>query len=142
MTFVSVTRLRIRSLRFLPRFVLYTLQTLRQCKRAPGFLDGSLLGDRKLTFWTKTLWQDQSAMRAFMASDTHLKAMPMLLNWCDEASVVHWTQEAAAVPSWHEADRRMRTQGHPSKVRNPSTVHANLGFAEPRTTGAVPVRPV
>lgn len=141
MIFVSVTRLRIRSVRFIPGFVLYTLRSMRQCKRAAGFQDGSLLGDRKLTFWTMTLWQDQNAMRAFMASGTHLKAMPMLLDWCDEASVVHWTQDNVAMPSWQEADRRMRTQGRPSKVRQPSNVHATLGFAEPRTTGAVPIRP-
>lgn len=141
MIFVSVTRLRIRSVWFMPRFMLHTFLSLRQCKRAPGFQDGFLLPDRKRAFWTMTLWQDQAAMRAFMASGTHLKAMPMLLDWCDEASIVHWTQDDDAVPGWEEADRRMRTQGRPSKVRQPSSVHASLGFAEPRTTGAVPIRP-
>ena len=141
MVFVSVTRLRIRSVWFMPRFMLHAFLSLRQCKRAPGFQDGSLLPDRKRVFWTMTLWRDQAAMRAYMTGGTHLKAMPMLLNWCDEASVVHWTQEDAAVPGWEEADRRMRTQGRPSKVRQPSGVHASLGFAEPRTTGAVPIRP-
>jgi heme-degrading monooxygenase HmoA len=139
--FVSVTRLRIRSLRFLPRFALYAVRSLRQCKRMPGFRDGSLLADRKLTFWTMTRWQDQSAMRAYMSSGAHLKAMPLLLHWCDEASVVHWMQEDAARPDWEEADGRMRTQGRPSKVRHPSPDHASLGFAAPRTAGAVPITP-
>ncbi len=141
MIFVSITRLRIRSVRFMPRFMVHTLLSLRQCKRAPGFQGGSLLPDRRRAFWTMTLWQDQAGMRAFMASGRHLKAMPMLLDWCDEASVVHWMQDDAAVPGWAEADRRMRAQGRPSKVRQPSSVHASLAFAEPRTTGAVPIRP-
>lgn len=142
MIFVSITRLRVRSWRFMPRFVLYTFRTLWQCKRAPGFLDGLLLADRKFTFWTMTLWQDQSSMNGFMARGEHLKAMPKLLVWWDEASVVHWVQDNPAMPNWNEADRRMRKQGRASKVRNPSTFHATLSFAEPRTTGAAPIRPV
>ncbi len=140
MIFVSITRLRIRSVWFMPRFALHAFTSLRQCKRASGFLDGSLLPDRKLAFWTMTLWQDQAAMRAYMGGGAHLKAMPKLLHWCDEASVVHWTQDDATPPSWEEAVRRMRTQGRASKVRHPSAAHASLGFAEARTTAAAPIR--
>lgn len=141
MTFVSVTRLRIRSLWFMPGFALHAVNSLRQCKRASGFLNGSLLPDRKLTFWTMTLWRDQAAMRAYMTGGAHLKAMPKLQHWCDEASVVHWTQDEVAPPSWEEADRKMRMQGRPSKVRHPSAAHASLGFATPRTMGAAPIGP-
>ena len=140
MAFVSVTRLRIRSVWFMPRFALDALSSLRQCKQAGGFLNGSLLPDRKLTFWTMTLWRDQAAMRAYMAGGAHLEAMPKLLDWCDEASVAHWIQDDLTPPSWEEAAQRMRTQGRPSKVRQPSAVHASLGFAEPRTTAAAPIR--
>jgi hypothetical protein len=140
MIFVSVTRLRLRALRFLPGFAIYALQTLRQCKRMPGFQNGSLLADRRLTFWTMTLWDGEVAMRAYMTSGAHRKAMPMLLHWCDEASVVHWTQDDPALPDWPAADRRMRIEGRPSKVRNPSPDHAIMAFASPRTASAVPIR--
>jgi hypothetical protein len=140
MTHVSITRLRIRSLRFMPSFALHAFRALRACKTADGFLTGSLLPDRKLTFWTMTLWRDQAAMHAYMAGGAHLKAMPRLQIWCDEASVVHWTQEDASTPSWDEAARRMRTQGRPSKVSRPSAVHAGLDFAEPRAAAAAPIR--
>lgn len=141
MTFVSITRLRIRSLRFMPQFLIQTIWTARQTKRADGFLNGSLLADRKRTFWTVTLWRDQAAMRAYMTSGAHLKAMPKLLRWCDEASVVHWTQDDVVAPDWLEADHRMRTEGRPSKVLNPSSNHRDLAYDEPRTTGAVPIKP-
>ncbi len=141
MIFVSVTRLRLRSMWFLPHFALHALGSLRQCKQADGFLHGSVLPDRKLTFWTMTLWRDDAAMRAYMAGGAHRKAMPKLLNWCDEASVVHWTQDHPTPPAWEEAARRMRTEGRPSKVRQPSAVHASLGFAEPRTNAAAPISP-
>jgi hypothetical protein len=139
MVFVSITRLRIRSWRFMPRFMVHTLGTLRQCRGADGFMGGSLLPDRTRTFWTMTLWQDHAAMRAYIVSGSHLKAMPLLLGWCDEASVVHWTQEEAAAPGWAEADRRMRAEGRPSKVRHPAAHHADLSFAAPRLSGAVPI---
>lgn len=141
MVFVSITRLRIRSLRFMPKFIVHFMRTGRQTRRASGFLDGSLLADRKRTFWTMTLWRDQSNMRNYMTNGAHLKAMPKLLDWCDEASVVHWTQDVPIGPGWVEADRRMRAEGRPSKVRNPSLNHADLAYDPPRTAGAVLIRP-
>jgi hypothetical protein len=142
MVFVSITLLRIRSLRFMPQFIVTTMRARRQAQRASGFLEGSLLADRKRTFWTMTLWRDEGAMRRFMTSGAHLKAMPKLLGWCDEASIVHWAQKNPIAQSWLEADRRMRTEGRPSKVHNRSPKHHELTHKPPRIAGAVPIRPV
>jgi heme-degrading monooxygenase HmoA len=139
MAFVSITRLRVRSWRFMPHFALLTVRTNAQVKQADGFISGSLLADRKRTFWTMTLWRDQAAMRAYITSGDHLKAMPKLLHWCDEASVAHWTQDDATAPDWAEADRRMRGEGRASKVLHPSAVHATLAYDAPRLTGAVAI---
>jgi len=87
-----------------------------------------VLTDRDWTFWTMTAWESNETMRAFMNSGAHKKAMPRLLNWCDEASVAHWTQPDAALPSWEEADRRMRETGRSSKVFHPSPHHADLTY--------------
>ncbi len=141
MPFVSVTRLRIRALRFLPRFAVHTLRSLRQVREAPGFQSGSLLPDRQWTFWTLTTWDSEQSMRQYMITGSHRSAMPHLLDWCDEASVVHWTQSEEGVPPWDEADRRMRTAGRASKVKFPSPQHATLSYRPPRLTGAGPIRP-
>jgi hypothetical protein len=140
MPFISVTRLRLRSMRFVPSFFLHAVPSLRQARAAPGFCDGSLLADRSWTFWTLTLWDEQASMRAYMTSGDHRTAMPRLAGWCDEASVVHWDQEHGDLPSWTEADRRMRAEGRPSKIRNPSPHHADLSFSAPRLALARPVR--
>ena len=139
MPFISVTRLRVRSIRFLPFFLLYTYRSLRQVKKSTGFQCGRLLADRSSTFWTMTAWDDQENMRRFMTTDSHKAAMPRLLDWCDEASVVHWDQAEGALPSWTEADQRMRASGRASKVRNPSPHHATLTYRTPRvsTGGAI-----
>lgn len=141
MIFVSLTRLRIRSIRFLPFFAVYAFRSVRQVSRAPGFKDGAVLNDRERAFWTMTAWDSQNSMRQFMNSGAHKKAMPHLLNWCDEASVAHWEQEDGILPSWTDAARRMRESGRASKVRFPSPEHATLIFAEPRTSAGTPILP-
>ncbi len=142
MPFVSLTRLRIRSIRFLPFFALHTTRSIRQVKRAPGFLTGALLLDRRFTFWTLTAWDSHESMRQYMLNGSHKTAMPHLLRWCDEASVAHWEQPETTLPTWLEADQRMRHTGRISKVRNPSPNHATLSYATPRTTGGAPIHPV
>ncbi|TPW26210.1 DUF3291 domain-containing protein [Pararhizobium mangrovi] len=141
MAFVSVTRLRIRALRFLPRFVIHTLGSRRQCARSPGFLSGAVFAGGRRSFWTVTAWKDRESMRAYMTDGAHRIAMPHLLEWCDEASVVHWEQSDDALPEAHEAEGRMRLEGRPSKVRHPSPDHAALRFAKLANPRMFPVRP-
>jgi hypothetical protein len=140
MMFVSLTRLRIRSFRFVPLFALHTFRSLNQVKKAPGFQSGALLADRSWTFWTMTAWDTQESMRDFMTTGSHKTAMPHLLEWSDEASVTHWEQQETTLPSWTEADKRMREGGRPSKVRNPSRQHATLAYKAPRRIAGGPIR--
>jgi hypothetical protein len=141
MIFVSLTRLRVRSVWFLPGFFLYAFRAERQVKRAAGFLRGALLPDRDRTFWTMTAWDSEANMRSYMVSGAHKEAMPKLMHWCDEASVAHWTQEEDALPSWGQADERMRKDGRVSKVLHPSGAHGSLSYKTPRTTGSAAIRP-
>lgn len=124
----------------MPLFVVYTLRSLRQVKKADGFRNGALLPDRQLAFWTMTAWDSQESMRAYMVSGAHKKAMPKLLNWCDEASVAHWAQSDETLLSWAEADQRMRETGRISKVLHPSPQHASLSYREPRTIASASIR--
>jgi hypothetical protein len=142
MPLVSITRLRVRSIRFLPPFAVHVLRSRNQVRRAPGFQGGSLLLDWGWAFWTMTAWDTQESMRRYMTTGAHRTVMPYLPDWCDEASIVHWTQPGTTLPSWAEADRRMRESGRPSKVRNPSPRHATLTYREPRFTRGGPVTPI
>ena len=132
---ISVTRLHLRTWRFFPAFALYTLASARQIRGADGFIDGYLGGDPDRGNWTVTAWRDEAAMQAYRSSGAHMKAMPKLLTWCDEASIAHWTQEDAGVPSPEDAFERMRRQGRVSKVKSPSTKHRRgdlVGQGAPR----------
>jgi hypothetical protein len=72
-----------------------------------------------------TAWNDQVAMNTYRTGGAHRRAMPKLLNWCNEAAVVHWTQESSELPSWQEAHRRMVKEGRPSKVNHLSPAQAS-----------------
>ncbi|PZO13358.1 MAG: hypothetical protein DCF26_17095 [Burkholderiales bacterium] len=131
MYFVSITRLRIRAWRFLPLFMVQAIRTNMQAKRAAGNLSVSVLPDAKRTYWTRTVWTDEAAMRKYMVAGAHGKAMRSLMVWCDEASVVHWEQDGIEPPSWEEAYDRMIRSGRPSKVKHPSESHLKFEIARP-----------
>jgi hypothetical protein len=129
---VSVTRFRLRSIRFAPFFVLHANRTIAQIRKADGFVAGAVQRDAALAFWTLTVWRDQHAMRAYGASGAHRKAVPHLAEWADEARVGHWTQPGSDLPEWPEAVRRLRDEGRPLTLRHPVPNHCDQSFAEPR----------
>ena len=132
MALVSVTRLRMRSAWYLVPFMWEAMKIMRQAQRTSGFLGGRLLVEAKRVFWTVTAWEESSAMNVFRTQGAHGGVMPKLLEWCDEASVVHWTQLTDTLPSWKEAHYRMMKEGRPSKVKHPSAAQVAYEIPEPR----------
>jgi hypothetical protein len=119
MPFVSVTRLRVRSWRYVPVFLIQSLRSALQAKRAAGNLAVSVLRDADRAFWTRTVWLDETAMRSFMQSGVHRRIMVRLPEWCDEAALVHWVQDIDQSPSWAEAHRRLQREGRRSEGQSP-----------------------
>lgn len=140
MQLISITRLRIRSWQFLLPFFYYSAISAWQARNAPGNLSVTLLKDTRMTFWTRTIWIDESAMKAFMTSGHHRRAMPKLLEFCDEASVGRWTQNDGTLPAWDEIHRRMQMEGRPSKVNHPSDDHRAYKIAAPKVRRLSQVR--
>jgi hypothetical protein len=131
MVLVSITRLRVRSWRFLLPFLFYALRSSRQAKHSPGNLAVSLLRESDRTFWTRTVWTTESAMKEFMLAGVHRQAMRRLLEWCDEAALIHWQQESEREPNWDEAHRKLQAEGRRSKVKYPSSAHEAFRIRPP-----------
>jgi uncharacterized protein DUF3291 len=123
MPLASITRLRVRSIRYMPEFLFRALASVRQARRSDGCLGADIRREVQLIFWTRTLWQDEQSMRAFMTTGAHRVVMPKILDWCDEASLAHWQQDSDDLPDWSSALIRMRIDGRTSRVRNPSPAH-------------------
>jgi hypothetical protein len=133
MPLVSITRLRIRSWRYFVPFIFFAVRSSRQAKRAAGNLAVSLLRESNNVYWTRTVWTTEGAMKAFMLSGPHRQAMHRLMEWCDEAAVVHWMQESGGEPDWEESHRRLQQEGRRSKVNHPSAAHEE--YVIPRPSG-------
>lgn len=136
MVFISATRLHVRTWTGKVALLWHTMRIARQAKRSPGFLGGCLGGDAEGGAWTVTQWQSEAEMRSFRNSGAHMRAMPQLLDLCDEASFGHWTEEQPEAPAtMEEAYRRVKSSGRISKVRHPSPAHAGgstVGVSVPR----------
>jgi hypothetical protein len=132
--FVSVTRLHLRSKRFLLPFLLYTFRSALQARRSRGFRGGTLGSDPQGGNWTITQWDGDADMRAFRNTDAHAVAMRKLLEWCDEASYAHFTADDGVLPPPDAAYRHL-ADGKTSKVNHPSAQHA----AGRTVSGSVPV---
>lgn len=120
MAIISVTRLRLRSAWYLPKFLWFAIPSQRQARNAPGNLGAEVFNDAKLAFWTKSAWQDEASMRAFILAGTHRKAMAALQDMCDESATVHWGQESAELPAWLEGHTRLLENGRFTKMKHPS----------------------
>ncbi len=129
---VSATRLRLRSWRHAAGFARHTVASLGQAVTAAGFVDGRLLAGQCLTYWTVTRWSSDDAMRRWRSAGAHGRAMPFLVEWCDEASVARWEQrDGAPFPTWQDCARRMAGEGRASPVRQPSDAHKAGAAPEP-----------
>jgi hypothetical protein len=140
MAVVSVTRLRVRSWFYLPAFLVRSLRIGQQAKNAPGSLQVKVLQDGLTTFWTCTSWESEAEMKAFMLAKPHGPAMRKLLEWCDEAALVRWSQPGAELPTWTEAHERMQTEGRTSKVNHPSEAQQKFVLAPPPANPRAEVR--
>ncbi len=128
---VSITRLRVRSIWFLPLFALHAMRSATQAMKSEGIVDFDTRVENPLTHWTKTVWKDEPAMKSFRNSGAHQLAMRLLSEVCSEASYTRWQQEPPDVPSWEEAHKAMLKQGNLSKLKKPSAFHLEGRTAPP-----------
>jgi quinol monooxygenase YgiN len=123
--FISYTRLRLRRWYYVPAFLVQAGRSMRQARRAPGYITGALSADlRRTTFWTVTVWSDEAAMRAYRSSGAHRTVMPRLAQWCDEAAVANHAAADETLPTGEAALKHMQQHGRVSRVRYPTPTHA------------------
>ena len=117
---LSATRVRVRSYRYYPWFMVQTARIALQARQAAGNLAVRFLRDRRKTFWTLTSWQSEADLQRFLGSGVHRSALHRLHDWCDEAASVRWADADPEPPSWEDAHARLQRDGTPTRVMFPS----------------------
>jgi len=120
---ISITRLHLRSIRYLPMFLLENFFIFYQLKNTPGLIAGKIVNEGGLGFWTMTAWKEETAMKFFRNSGKHQTAMPKLQQWSDEASLAHLTIPDGPLPSWFQAYDWMKQQGRTSQLKDATIAH-------------------
>jgi hypothetical protein len=123
MTFISATRLHLRTPLLYPLTFWHSFFITKQTSRASGFLGGKLLLDNYGALWTLTTWEKPRNMTSYKNSGAHAKAMPLLLWMCDEASLVHWQEKTNEIPDWTIVRDRMVKEGRFSQLSHPNDRH-------------------
>lgn len=129
MAVISVTRLRLRSLDYLPNFIEYADLAYNQAKQDPGNIHTITRSQTETAYWTLTAWDNEASMKTYMMADAHHEAMPKLVEWSDEASFVHSNQDSSELPSWDIAEQRMTEHGKFGLLKYPSEAHLQNQFS-------------
>lgn len=134
MVFVSVTRIKLKSVfHFIP-FLFSNEKVLRRLFTINGFKKGKELIDRNWVFWTITIWDNENSMLEFRRSDEHISAIKKTSRWCNEGSYISWIQESTEFPHWKEVSERLITKGKLMKLRQPTCRHLDNHFPMIRWT--------
>jgi hypothetical protein len=125
----ALTRLKLRSIVFLPQFLWLSLRCIFQGQRTDGLLYGAVIIEWPKTFYTITIWSQKRDMLKYLGRDAHLNSMPRLPKWCCEAGVTHFQCNQGIVPSDAELKTRLRN-GKVSHVLFPSADHYKNSWNE------------
>jgi hypothetical protein len=106
---VMASRLPLRSLATVPRFVGLTVSVVRQLERSDGLVGYSLRAQPLAkTFWTLSAWTDGAALSRFAAAMPHRAVMAGLRPHMGPTRFETWTCPGSALPvAWEEAVERL-----------------------------------
>jgi hypothetical protein len=92
----------------MPRFMQFTLATLRQLKNSRGLIGYSLCAELlRKRFYTLSVWEDRQALMDFVEEIPHSEIMQKLKPHMGKSRFVEWKVRAAEIPiQWKGALKR------------------------------------
>ncbi|MEP2025676.1 MAG: hypothetical protein ABJH98_04220 [Reichenbachiella sp.] len=107
--YVSITRLKLKSIWLLPRFARQSNKAAQQAKAAPGNLKVKLSNRWFRYFYTITHWNSKQAMQQFMINGDHKEAMQHWNKYASEVKAHGY--ETDQPPNWKDARLIMENEG-------------------------------
>lgn len=91
-----------------PSFLIQTIRITSQLERSSGLMAYSLNAELFTgRFWTLSVWENESALQAFVHAAPHVETMRTLIPHMGPTRFVRWTVRGAHLPvRWDEALRR------------------------------------
>lgn len=135
MPIIALTRLKLKSIMQLPKFVIENEAAVKQLRIAKGFIGGKTLIEPNLGLWTTTLWEDEESMKAYYTSGAHKALMPKLVIYACEAVTTHFDYPSKELPSWAFSYEQLMAKGKFSGIlKDPSQDHQNHVMTFPKIT--------
>lgn len=107
---VVATRLKLRSWLKLPRFFRVNGEIKRQLKTTPGLIGYWLRADfLRLRLYTLSVWENRSAVDAFLRTGAHLQAMAVFdrIAVRGQSRFTDWETSDPEETTWEEACKRL-----------------------------------
>jgi hypothetical protein len=142
MPYLSMTRLKLRSPRYLPSFLIYNSQIVEEIRVSHGFLKGKQSATLNLSMWTATLWNSYVDLQRFYRTGSHAKVMSQIDMWSSEAASGNREVYSLDIPSWQSIGLFLTESGHFLNLKNPSHKHQERTIQAPRFLVTVPITPL
>lgn len=107
--YISVTKLTLKNIFKLFRFMKYSIGAYRQAGLAEGNLHTAAKNQFFKHFWTLTAWESKQHMQNYMRSENHMEAMKRASS---TASFIYtYGYEVDQLPTWKEAMNLLQKNG-------------------------------
>ncbi len=100
-----LTELPLKSFLDIPGLLRHMLKIRSQLRSTPGVIGYSLFAKLfRKKFWTLSAWEDEAALRVFVANAPHLTAMKAMRSRMKKTRFVRWKIRGSEYPlEWREA---------------------------------------
>lgn len=105
----SITELNLKNLWSFLVFIPHAVKSKIQASQAPGIVSIVLGSDGILTQRTLSVWENEKAMRDYVKSGDHLKAMKTFAKHANKSFTAHFDVDSP--PSWETALAHLRKHG-------------------------------
>jgi len=101
--------LPLKHYRAIPKFLRFTVETMRQLSTAPGLVGYTLVAEPfQRRFWTLSAWESSQALMEFVRTAPHSRIMQDLAPHMDKTRFAQWKVTAADLPlDWAKAKARL-----------------------------------